>query len=129
VCTRDAVEPTRIRRLTELGLSLDEEDAGKDLPEVLAEVDEDLARQEEEIRRRRARLAELLRRAENGDGLPPEGPVSPELDAIFEAMARTAEKLPGAEPAMAAKEREPPALLDGAAPKETKNRRPRWCRH
>jgi DNA-binding transcriptional MerR regulator len=118
---RDAVELTRIRRLTELGLSLDEvkdvlaEDAGKDLPEVLAELDEGLAQQEEEIRRRRARLAELLRQAEDGNGLPPEGPVSPDLAGLFGEMARTAEQLPGAEPAMAAKERELMALLDGAA--------------
>jgi DNA-binding transcriptional MerR regulator len=65
---RDAVQLARIRRLTELGLNLDEvkdalgDDAGKDLYEVLAELDLDLARQEEAIRLRRVRLAELLRR-------------------------------------------------------------------
>ncbi|MGK5631279.1 MerR family transcriptional regulator, partial [Streptomyces sp. URMC 123] len=49
---RDVVELVRLRRLTELGLSLDEvrdvlaDDAGRTLPEVLAELDADLARQE-----------------------------------------------------------------------------------
>ncbi|RBM22431.1 MerR family transcriptional regulator [Streptomyces sp. PT12] len=114
----DAVRLTRIRRLTELGLSLDEvrdaldDDAGNDLREVLAELDADLARQEERIRRRRARIAELLASAEAAGGLPPEGPVSPELAAFFADMALASAGLPGPEPAMAAKERELMALLD-----------------
>jgi DNA-binding transcriptional MerR regulator len=114
---RDAVELARVRRLTELGLSLDEvrdalaEDAGKDLHEILAELDADLARQEEAIRLRRARLAELLRRADAGR-LPAEGPVSPEIAAVFDDMARVSALRPGREPAMAAKERELLALLD-----------------
>lgn len=64
---RDAVEVARVRRLTELGLSLDEvgdalaDDVGRDLAEILRELDADLARQEENIRQRRARLARLLR--------------------------------------------------------------------
>ncbi|NGN64989.1 MerR family transcriptional regulator [Streptomyces sp. A7024] len=117
---RDAVELARVRRLTELGLSLDEvrdalaDDAGKDLREILAELDADLARQEEAIRQRRARLAELLRRADAG-GLPPEGPVSPQLAAVFDDMARTTARREGPEPAMAAKERELLALLDTTA--------------
>jgi DNA-binding transcriptional MerR regulator len=47
---RDAVELARIRRLTELGLSLDEvgdalaDDADRDLIEILRELDADLAR-------------------------------------------------------------------------------------
>ncbi len=116
---RDAVELARIRRLTELGLALDEirdvlaADAGRDLAEVLAELDADLVRQEEDIRQRRARLAELLRRAESGEGLPAEGPVSPDLAAVFAEMTRTSAALPGPEPAMAARERELLALLDG----------------
>jgi DNA-binding transcriptional MerR regulator len=63
---RDVVELARVRRLTELGLSLDEagdalaDDAGRDLAEILRELDADLARQEEDIRQRRARLAPLL---------------------------------------------------------------------
>jgi DNA-binding transcriptional MerR regulator len=120
---RDAVVLSRIRALTELGLSLEEvgdvlgadTDAGKELHEVLAELDADLARQEADIRRRRARLAELLRQAEEGDGLPAEGPVSPELAALFGEMARASARLPGPEPAMAAKERELLALLDRTA--------------
>ena len=50
---RDAVELARVRRLTELGLSLEEvrdalaDDAGKDLHEILAELDADLGRQQE----------------------------------------------------------------------------------
>lgn len=123
---RDAVELTRIRRLTELGLGLEEvrdvlaDDAGKELHEVLQELDADLARQEEAIRRRRARLAELLAQAEAGGGLPAEGPVSPELAALFAEMARTSAELPGPEPAMAAKERELLALLDAAATPESR---------
>ncbi|MER6981585.1 MerR family transcriptional regulator, partial [Streptomyces carpinensis] len=117
---RDAVQLARVRRLTELGLSLEEvrdalaDDAGKDLHEILAELDADLARQEEAIRQRRARLAELLRRAEAG-GLPAEGPISPELAVIFDDMARICATRPGPEPAMAAKERELLALLDATA--------------
>ncbi|SCD36113.1 DNA-binding transcriptional regulator, MerR family, partial [Streptomyces sp. SolWspMP-sol7th] len=74
---RDAVELARVRRLTELGLSLDEvrdvlaDDAGKDLAEILTELDADLARQEETIRRRRARLRDLLAQADADGGLPP----------------------------------------------------------
>lgn len=114
---RDAVELTRVRRLTELGLGLDEvrdalaDDAGKDLHEILTELDADLARQEEAIRERRARLGELLERAAAG-GLPPEGPVSPELAAVFDDMARTAADRGGPEPVMAVKERELLAMLE-----------------
>ncbi len=83
---RHAVVLARIRRLTELGLGLAEvrdvlaDEAGKDLVEVLTELDEDLARQEAAIRERRGRLRTLL---EAEGGLPAEGPVSPELAALF----------------------------------------------
>ncbi|WP_399884413.1 MerR family transcriptional regulator [Streptomyces sp. BBFR51] len=86
---RHVVVLARIRRLTELGLGLAEvrdvlaDEAGKDLAEVLAELDADLARQEAAIRDRRARLRALL---EAEGGLPPEGPVSPELAALFAGM-------------------------------------------
>ncbi|HEY4419840.1 MAG TPA: MerR family transcriptional regulator [Pseudonocardia sp.] len=69
---RDVLRLARVRRLTELGLSLDEaadvlaDDEGRELGEILAEIDADLARQEVEIRQRRERLAELLRRAADG---------------------------------------------------------------
>lgn len=118
---RDAVALARLRRLTELGLGLDEvrdvlvDDSGRELDDVLASLDADLARQEEEIRGRRARLAALRRQAEEHGGLPAEGPVSDELAAVFREMARTSAALPGPEPAMAAKEREVLALLESAA--------------
>lgn len=117
---RDAVALARLRRLTELGLGLEEvrdvlaDDSGRELHEVLAELDADLARQEEEIRARRARLAALRQQAEEHGGLPAEGPVSDELAAMFREMARTSATLPGPEPAMAAKEREVLALLESA---------------
>ncbi|MEU8540938.1 MerR family transcriptional regulator [Streptomyces sp. NPDC048717] len=81
---RDAVLLARIRRLTELGLGLDEVggvlagDEGRELVDVLEELDADLARQERVVRERRARLAELLAEARAGR-LPADGPVSPEL--------------------------------------------------
>ncbi|GES32768.1 MerR family transcriptional regulator [Streptomyces angustmyceticus] len=115
---RDAVALARVRRLTELGLGLDEardvlaDDAGRELHEVLDGLDADLARQEEEIRARRARLAAVRRQAEQHGGLPAEGPVSDELAALFAEMARTSAGRPGPEPAMAAKEREVLALLE-----------------
>jgi DNA-binding transcriptional MerR regulator len=65
---RDALRLARARRLVELGLSLDEaadvlaDDEGRELGEILVEIDADLARQEAEIRVRRERLAALLRR-------------------------------------------------------------------
>ena len=109
---RHAVVLARIRRLTELGLGLAEvrdvlaDDAGRELAEVLAELDEDLARQEAAIRERRARLRALLEQ-----GMSAEGPVSPELSALFREMARR----PGPEPTMAAKDREVLALIEATA--------------
>ncbi|MGW2281039.1 MerR family transcriptional regulator [Streptomyces sp. NPDC001770] len=125
---RDAVELARIRRLTELGLSLDEvkdalaDDAGKDLVDILAELDTDLARQEEAIRQRRARLGRMLEQAERNGRLPAEAPVSPELAALFDDMARAAALLPEPEPAMAAQERELLALLETTVPTGDRSR-------
>ena len=119
---RDAVELARVRRLTELGLSLDEvgdalaDDADRDLTEILRELDADLARQEEDIRQRRARLARLLRQAETGGRLSGQAPVSPGLAALFDRMTDVAAAKPGPEPAMAAKDREILALLEAASP-------------
>jgi DNA-binding transcriptional MerR regulator len=114
---RDAVELARVRRLVELGLSLAEVgevlagDADRDLAEILRELDADLAGQEADIRRRRARLAQLLRQV--GEGMPAEqAPVSPGLATLFSNMAEAAAVRPGPEPAMAAKDREVMALLD-----------------
>lgn len=81
---RDAIALARVRRLVALGLSLDEardviaDDRSRELPEILAEIDADLARQEREIRLRRARLAEVLQRAEDGT-LGPDDTASPAL--------------------------------------------------
>ncbi|MEV0242810.1 MerR family transcriptional regulator [Streptomyces sp. NPDC050674] len=110
---RHAVVLARIRRLTELGLGLAEvrdvlaDDAGKDLVEVLTELDEDLARQEEALRERRARLRTLL---DAEGGVPAEGPVSPELAALFVGSAQLSDS------PMAAKDREVFAFLETAVP-------------
>ncbi|MDF3143896.1 MULTISPECIES: MerR family transcriptional regulator [unclassified Streptomyces] len=117
---RHAVALARIRRLTELGLGLAEvrdvlaEDAGKDLVEVLTELDEDLARQEDAIRERRTRLRALL---ETEGALPAEGPVSPQLAALFQDMAQVAADSP-----MAAKDREVLALIETTASPEDRER-------
>ncbi|CAM5389702.1 MerR family transcriptional regulator [Streptomyces aurantiogriseus] len=114
---RHAVVLARIRRLTELGLGLAEvrdvlaDDAGKDLVEVLTELDEDLARQEEAIRERRGRLRALL----EADELPAEGPVSPELAALFAGI-------PASDSPMAAKDREVLALIETAVAPEERER-------
>ncbi|MFF3657274.1 MerR family transcriptional regulator [Streptomyces olivochromogenes] len=116
---RHAVVLARIRRLTELGLGLTEvrdvlaDDAGRDLAEVLEELDADLARQEAAIRERRDRLRALLDR--EGD-LPVEGPVSPELAALLTGMAH------GPESPMAARDREVLALIDTVASPESRQR-------
>jgi DNA-binding transcriptional MerR regulator len=118
---RDAVELARVRRLTELGLSLDEVadaltgDAGRDLTEILRELDADLARQEAGLRQRRARLAQLLRQAEAGGQPSEQAPVSPGLAGLFGRMADVAAERPGPEPAMAAKDRDLMAMLETAA--------------
>lgn len=115
---RHAVALARIRRLTELGLGLAEikdvlaEDAGKDLVEVLTELDEDLARQETALRERRTRLRALLA----GGSLPAEGPVSPELAAVYAELA------PLFSSPMAIKDREVLALLETAAGPEERAR-------
>ncbi|WNZ11935.1 MerR family transcriptional regulator [Streptomyces sp. 11x1] len=116
---RHAVVLARIRRLTELGLGLAEvrdvlaDDAGRELVEVLGELDEDLARQEEEIRKRRGRLRVLVEDARAGR-LPAEGPVSAELAALFGKFG-SAPHSP-----MAAKDREVFALLETSATPEAR---------
>ncbi|WP_405531671.1 MerR family transcriptional regulator [Streptomyces avidinii] len=105
---RDAVLLARVRRLTELGLSLDEvrdvlaDDAGRELADVLTELDADLARQEAEIRERRRRLAVLL-----AAGPGEEEPLSP-------ALAELLAKAPPTDSPTAAKDREHLILLDAA---------------
>ncbi|MFJ4960909.1 MerR family transcriptional regulator [Streptomyces sp. NPDC088729] len=105
---RDAVLLARIRRLTELGLSLDEvrdalaDDAGRELSEVLAELDADLARQEDAIRERRRVLSALL-----AGPLTPGGPFSPALAALLDRSPATTSRA-------AAKDRQHLELLDAA---------------
>ena len=114
---RHAVVLARIRRLTELGLGLAEvrdvlaDDAGRDLAEVLAELDDDLARQEAAIRERRSRLRTLREK-----GLPAEGPVSPELAELFAGMEAFVDS------PMAAKDRAVMALIETAAKPEEQER-------
>ncbi|WP_405893463.1 MerR family transcriptional regulator [Streptomyces sp. NBC_00104] len=116
---RHAVVLARIRRLTELGLGLAEvrdvltDDAGRELVEVLGELDEDLARQESAIRERRDRLRVLMEDARAGR-LPAEGPVSSELVAFFGRFG------PVPESPMAAKDREMFALLETTATPEVR---------
>ncbi|MEV8591718.1 MerR family transcriptional regulator [Streptomyces sp. NPDC052012] len=116
---RHAVVLARIRRLTELGLGLAEvrdvlaDDAGKDLVEVLTELDEDLARQEAAIRERRARLRALL---ESEGGVSAEGPVSVELAALFQGMGDLSDS------PMAVKDREVLAFIEATAPEEERER-------
>ncbi|WUI00269.1 MerR family transcriptional regulator [Spirillospora sp. NBC_00431] len=87
---RDALVLARVRRLAELGLSLDEirdvlaDERGRDLREVLAELDADLARQQEAIGARRARLAALLADVE----LDADSVVSPELADVLRGLPR-----------------------------------------
>lgn len=102
---RDAVLLARVRRLTELGLSLDEvrdvlaDDAGRELADVLTELDADLARQEAEIQERRRRLAVLLAA---GPGRPSRSP----------GLAALLAKAPRTDSPAAAKDREHLTLLD-----------------
>jgi DNA-binding transcriptional MerR regulator len=83
---RDALRLARVRRLVELGLTLDEaadvlaDDDGRELPEILAELDADLARQEAEIRGRRDRLAALLRRGDLDADATVSAPVAAVVD-------------------------------------------------
>ncbi|MDI9889370.1 MerR family transcriptional regulator [Streptomyces sp. HNM0645] len=122
---RDAVLLARIRRLTELGLGLDEvrdvlaDDAGRELVGVLEELDDDLARQQGLLSERRERLGAVLEQARSGR-LPAEGPVSPELAALFGSLA--AETAGRPESATAAKDREVLALLDTVVPAGERDR-------
>ncbi|MDH2426279.1 MerR family transcriptional regulator [Sphaerisporangium sp. TRM90804] len=122
---RDAVELARVRRLTELGLSLDEvrdvlaDDMGRDLHEVLLELDADLARQERAIRERRERLAVLLEKAAVSE-LRPDDVVSPELSELFGTVFTSTTDL-GKSPA-AAWDRELFALMDTTATEEDRRR-------
>ncbi|MFF2013544.1 MerR family transcriptional regulator [Streptomyces sp. NPDC058195] len=103
---RDAVVLARVRRLTELGLGLDEvrdalaDSRGHELMEVLAELDADLARQEDAIRERRRQLARLLEGPVSDDE-----PMSPALAELLGTGLVTGSP-------MAARDREHLVLLD-----------------
>lgn len=107
---RDAVLLARVRRLAELGLSLDEvrdvlaDDRGKDLREVLQELDADLARQQQAIAARRDRLAVLL---ETGE-LRPDSAVSPDMAGVLRDLALEGSRF-------AEMDREMLSLMDAAA--------------
>ncbi|MCS0639208.1 MerR family transcriptional regulator [Streptomyces sp. LP05-1] len=124
---RHAVVLARIRRLRELGLGLDEvadvlgDEAGRELVDVLEELDADLARQQERIAARRARLAGLLVEARAGR-LPDEAPVSAELGALLAGLAEAAAGRPEPEPATAVRDRELLVLLDTVAGGEERGR-------
>lgn len=68
---RDAVLLLRVRRLIELGLNLDEvsdalaESDGRELREILADLDADLAVEQDRIAARRKRIAALLANADD----------------------------------------------------------------
>ncbi|MFE3451566.1 MerR family transcriptional regulator [Nonomuraea sp. NPDC059194] len=86
---KDAVLLSRVRQLAGLGMSLDElrdvlaDDRGKDLREVLQELDADLARQQEAIKVRRATLAALLAEAD----LHPDSVVAPDMAAVLRDLS------------------------------------------
>ncbi|MDF0529218.1 MerR family transcriptional regulator [Tsukamurella sp. 8F] len=81
----DVVRLLRIRRLADLGMSLDEvgaalaDDAGRDAAEILAELDAELADQQARIAERRSRIAEVV-------GLADSGLLSPRTAAIAERL-------------------------------------------
>nr|WP_042187867.1 MerR family transcriptional regulator [Kibdelosporangium sp. MJ126-NF4] len=112
---RDVILLARIRRLTELGLSLDEvrdaladSDSGdtgdsRDLRDMLLALDADLARQEAAIRARRARLAVVIDQADHLH----DATISPEVAGLLA-------ELPATGTTIGALERELFALLDMA---------------
>jgi DNA-binding transcriptional MerR regulator len=124
---RDAVLLARIRRLAELGLGLDEVgdvlagDEGRELVDVLEELDADLARQERVVRERRARLAELLGQARAGR-LPADGPVSPELAEWLTELGDLGHPGVAAGSPTAAWDREMLTLLDTMVPEAERAR-------
>jgi len=85
---RDVVRLLRVRRLVELGLSLDEaadalgDDEGRELRDILVDLDADLARQEQRIAGRRAQIAGLLEREGDLAGSPEVGRLLGELDRV-----------------------------------------------
>jgi DNA-binding transcriptional MerR regulator len=114
---RDAVALARVRRLAELGLSLDEirdvlaDDQGRELREVLLELDADLARQRQAIDARRERLAALLTESD----LRADSMVSPDMAAVLRDLPTDGSKL-------AELDRELLVLVDGLVTPEDRTR-------
>ncbi|MFE2581385.1 MerR family transcriptional regulator [Streptomyces sp. NPDC059378] len=114
---REAVLLARIRRLAELGLALEEvrdvlaDDQGRELVEVLEELDDDLARQQAVLQDRRTRLHALLVEARAGR-VAADGPLSPELTRLLAGLR----PVPGSP--MAAKDRDHLVFLDSVLPHE-----------
>ncbi|MFF5206805.1 MerR family transcriptional regulator [Streptosporangium sp. NPDC000396] len=104
----DVVRLIRIRRLTALGMSLP--DIGRvlsprqDLHKALADLDADLAREEEAVRRQRAMLAELRHTGRDPALTPELSQIVAELEQVF----------PGHP--LLERERETIALLETVAP-------------
>jgi len=91
---RDVVRLLRVRRLVEFGLSLDEaadvlaDDEGRELRDILIDLDADLARQAQRIVGRRAQIAGLLER--EGDLAS-----SAEMSRLLGRLGRAAPEHPG----------------------------------
>jgi DNA-binding transcriptional MerR regulator len=91
----DVVVVLRVRRLVELGMRLDEiagvltADRGRELRDILAELDADLAEQQRRIRMRRQRIAELLAKEDAST-------FSTELAVMLSDLERTAGGEPSA---------------------------------
>jgi DNA-binding transcriptional MerR regulator len=120
---RDAVVLARVRRLAELGLALEEirdvlaGEVSRPLREVIAELDADLARQQEAIATRRARLAALLAEASlhPDSTLHPDATLSPDMSAVLAGLSSSGS-------AFAQLDRDMLTLVSGAAAPEDRDR-------
>lgn len=94
----DAVRLVRIRRFAELGMTLDEvadalaDDHGKDLRDILAELDRDLSDQEARIGAQRTAIAALLERSDDLRMPGALASLSGELAIVFGFHASTLER-------------------------------------
>ncbi|WP_326718194.1 MULTISPECIES: MerR family transcriptional regulator [unclassified Streptomyces] len=114
---REAILLARIRRLTELGLGLDEvrdvlaDAKARDLVDVLEELDKDLERQDAAIQERRAQLAPLRAEARAGR-LAAQGPMSPEFTSLLAGLGDVPHS------PIAVQDREHLAFLDAVIPEQ-----------
>lgn len=110
----DAVLLVRARRLIDLGLSLDDvadvlaDDRGRDLDELLAEVDADLERRQAELREQRDRVAGLRTRLAGRSGSVADSVDDPGLVAYIDAVRNA-----GAVGSAATRDRELLSLIGG----------------